>query len=226
MATFDLACSEIIEVGREMYSKGLIVGTDGNLSARLDDGNIAITGSGYCKGKLGKDNISVVNLKGELISGPKPARDIRMHLAVYRNNEDAHAVIHAHPPVITGLSATHYDFNNVLFPEALFNFNGIAFTDYAVPISVDVSRKVTEALNKNPGSRAIILANHGAMTFGDSVFEAFYEMESLELVAKSILIATIIGNPRYLSQDELSVVRQLLAGVNPDAIVPPDENGL
>ena len=226
MATFDFACSEIIEVGREMYSKGLIVGTDGNISARLDDGNIVITGSGFCKGKLVKENLSLVNLRGELLSGPKPARDIRMHLAVYRNNEDARAVIHAHPPVITGFSATHYDFNNVLFPEALFNLNGIAFSEYAVPISVDVPRKLVEALNKTPGARAVVLANHGALTFGETAEQAFYEMESLELVAKSILVATLIGNTHYLDRDELSVVNRLLSGVSPDEIVAPDENGL
>lgn len=226
MTSFNSVCNEIIEVGREMYQKGLIVGTDGNISARLDDGSIAITGSGYCKGKLEPDNISVVNLKGDILFGPKPARDIRMHLAVYRTNEAARAVVHAHPPVITGFSATHYDFGNVLFPEALFNLNGIAFSDYAVPISVDVSRKVVDTLNRTPDSRAIVLANHGALTFGETVWQAFYEMETLELLAKSTLIAKIIGNPHYLNAEELGVVRRLLAGVSPDEIVPPDKDGL
>ena len=223
---FKTACDEIIQVGKEMYRKGLIVGVDGNISTRLEDGSIAITGSGFCKGALKPEDISLVDLRGTLLSGPKPARDLRMHLAVYREKEDARAVIHAHPPVITGFSATKYDFGNVIFPEALFNFNGISFSDYAVPISVDVSRKVTETLSRNPNSRAVVLANHGALTYGDTVRQAFYEMESVELVAKSTLVALLIGNVHFLDAGEREVVRLLLDGVSPDEICPPDENGL
>lgn len=226
MSDYDLYFDEIIEAGREMYKKGLIVGTDGNLSSRLPDGKIAITGSGYCKGKLERENISVVDLRGGLISGPKPARDIRMHLAVYRSREGAHAVVHAHPPVVTGFSATHYDFGKVIFPEALFNLNGIVFTDYAVPISVDVSRKVTQALLSNPNAEAVILANHGALTFADSVMSAFYKMETVEMLSKSVLVSVLLGSTRYLNGQELETVDKLLAGVSPDELVPPDENGL
>mgnify|MGYP004473419937 FL=1 len=226
MVDLKAACQEIMEAGQELYRKGLIVGTDGNLSARLDDGTIAITASGACKGKLTPEQICVVSRSGQLLHGPKPARDIRMHLAVYRERPEAMAVVHAHPPVITGLSATRFDFERVLFPEALFNLRGICLTEYAVPISVDVSRKVTDALRANPDSRAVVLANHGVLTFAETVMEAFYALESAELVAKSTLVALLAGQPRFLTEAENRDLARLLAGVSPDSIVPPDANGL
>lgn len=226
MPDFTTTCRQLIEVGRDMYRKGLIVGTDGNLSARLEDGTIAITASGVCKGRLTPEQICIVSDKGELLHGPKPARDIRMHLAVYRERPDAQAVTHAHPPVMTGLSATNFDFDRVLFPETLFNLRGISLTDYAVPISVDVSRKVTQALRDKPDSRAVVLANHGVLTIGETVMDAFYTLETAELVARSTLVALLTGAPRFLAAHEKADLARLLAGVSPDSIVPPDENGL
>ena len=89
-----------------LYQKGLLVGTDGNFSIRLNEKEIVITASGFCKGKLQESSFTVVSPDGEVLSGSKPARDIRMHLAVYRQRPDVTAVVHAHPPVATGLSMT------------------------------------------------------------------------------------------------------------------------
>lgn len=226
MGKIENAKEDIIEIGKRMYDKGLIVGTDGNISVRLEDDTILITGSGFCKGNLTPDNISRIDMTGCLLDGLKPARDIRMHLAVYRNNENAKSVVHGHPPIITGFSMSRYDFNRISMPEALFNLHGIVYTDYAVPISVDVARGITKTMHENPEARAIILANHGALTYAEDVYSAFYEMETLEFLAKAILTSHIIGNTYYLNNEEMAIVQRLINGEDPDNIVQPDENGL
>lgn len=226
MASFEKICDDIICVGREMYQRGLIIGTDGNISARLDDGNIVITGSGFCKGKLKRENMTVVDAGGKILAGPKPARDVRMHLAVYRTCPQANAVVHAHPPVITGFSMSHYDFDKIALPEAMFNLHGVACTGYAVPISVDVARGIMKVMDEKPECRAIVMANHGALTFSDNIYDAFYKMETLEFFGKSTLVSMLIGDTYYLNCEETNIVNRLIEGENPDNIVPPDATGL
>ena len=85
---------------------------------------------------------------------------------------------------------------------------------------------MTDALRANPDSRAVVLANHGVLTFAETVMEAFYALESAELVAKSTLVALLAGQPRFLTEAENRDLARLLAGVSPDSIVPPDANGL
>lgn len=217
------AKQDIIEVGRELYQKGLLAGTDGNISIRLGEDDILITGSGFCKGKLKEEDITLVTLRGDIKEGPRPARDIRMHLAVYRQKHEANAVVHAHPPVITGYSMSEVSFERLALPEVMFNLQGIAVTEYATPISVEVARGVTAALQKNPAAQCVLLANHGALTYGSNVYDAFYKMESLELFARANLVSGIIGNTRYLNPGQMEVVSRLLSGENPDEIVPPRE---
>lgn len=226
MMSFEKICEDIILVGKEMYQRGLIIGTDGNISVKMEDGNIVITGSGFCKGKLEKAHMSVITPTGEILRGPKPARDVRMHLAVYRTCEEAKAVVHAHPPVITGFSMSHYNFDKISLPEAVFNLNGVACTEYAVPISVDVARGIMKAMRRRPKCRAIVMANHGALTFSDNLYDAFYKMETLEFLGKSTLVSKLIGDTYYLNEEETDIVNRLICGVNPDDIVPPDESGL
>lgn len=226
MASFESICNDIIYVGKQLYERGLIIGTDGNISVRMDDGNIVITGSGFCKGKLKKENMTVITPGGEVIFGSKPARDVRMHLAVYRTRPVVKAVVHAHPPIITGFSMSHYDFEKIALPEAIFNLHGVACTDYAVPISVDVARGIMKVMGEKPECRAIIMANHGALTFSEDIYDAFYMMETLEFFGKSTLVSRLIGNTYYLNDEETDIVNRLIHGVDPDEIVPPDATGL
>lgn len=216
---------EIVEVGRELYEKGLLVGTDGNISIRLGEDDILITGSGFCKGKLKEEDITLVSLGGDIKEGPRPARDIRMHLAVYREKEEAKAVVHAHPPVITGYSMSDMSFERLALPEVMFSLRGIAVTKYATPISVEVARGVTDALRRNPIAQCVLLANHGALTYGNDVYDSFYKMETLELFARSNLVSQMVGNTRYLDQGQMGVLNRLLSGTSPDEIVPPGEDG-
>lgn len=212
---------DIVEVGRLLYNKGLLVGTDGNISIRTGENEILITASGFCKGRIETMHISKVDMQGNILSGLKPARDIRMHLAVYREKPDIKAVVHAHPPITTGYAMSRISFEKVALPEVLFALQGIAVTEYTTPTTIEVPREVTRVLQENPESQTILLANHGALTMSTDVFDAFYKMETLEMFAKANLVTHIIGNTRYLNADQMEKVNRLLHGEAPDSVIDP-----
>ena len=151
MDTLNQKKDELIEIGKALYKKGLLVGTDSNFSIRLNHHEILITASGLCKGKLTQDRFTLVDLQGNILHRPNPARDIRMHFAVYQKRRDVHAVVHAHPPIATGLSMTtriQYELERCALPEVLFNLHGIAVTEYCTPISCEVPEKLIKAMEK------------------------------------------------------------------------------
>ncbi|HZJ78802.1 MAG TPA: class II aldolase/adducin family protein [Clostridia bacterium] len=212
---------DIVQVGKDLYDKGLLVGTDGNISVKVDENKILITASGFCKGKLNEEQITLVTLDGEILSGLKPARDIRMHLAAYKQKPNTGAVVHAHPPFTTGFSMSEIDMSKVSLPEVLFNLNGIAVTEYTTPTTIEVPREVTRVLKEKPESQAIILTCHGALTLGSNVFDAFYKMETLEMFCKATLVSRIFGNTRHLNEEQLLNIKRLMNGEKPDDVIKP-----
>ena len=212
----------MIEVGQALYTRGLLVACDGNVSVRTEENNVLITASGFCKGKLTEKDFSLVSMRGELLQGPKPARDIRMHLAAYRLLPDVRAIAHAHPPVTSGFSMTGWDASEIALPEAMFTLRDIACTRYASPTTIEVPREVARALEEKPNARAILLAAHGALTMGDDIWDAFYKMETLELFFKATLVAKLLGGPQPLTGEQMTIVRRMIAGEKPDDVVPAE----
>lgn len=221
MRSYDDACLELIEIGQELYRKGLLVGTDGNFSARLGSDEILITASGCCKGKLTPADLTTVDLSGKILSGRKPARDIRMHLAVYRHKPEIDAVVHAHPPIATGLSMTQgiaQELEKLALPEVMFNLSGVAVTEYCTPISCEVPQELIKAMQRNPKAEAVLLANHGALTMAATPWDAFYKMETLEMFAKALYVSKTFGSVHYLNAAEVVKVNRLIAGEDPDTV--------
>lgn len=222
---------DIVQIGKELYEKGLLVGTDGNISIRTAENEILITASGICKGKMQTQNITRVDMQGTILSGQKPARDIRMHLAAYNERPDIKAVVHAHPPITTGYTMSEVSFDKVALPEVLFALQGITMTDYTTPTTIEVPREVKRVLKENPTCETILLANHGAMTLSKlDVFDAFYKMETLEMFAKANIVSKLLGHTRYLNEEQMTKVYRLIQGESPDSVINPNasvlENGM
>lgn len=203
---------DIIEVGRRLYQKGLLVSTDGNISIRLSQNEILITSSGFCKGTLTADQITKVDMNGNILSGLKPARDIKMHLATYRCRPDAKAIVHAHPPMTTGFAMTNGKFDRVTLPEVLFTMGKIGITEFALATTEEVPMVVEKTLQEDPDYGALILASHGALTFGNDVMEAYYKMETLEMFITATLVSKLFGNVNYLSKIQEGQVWNLVKG--------------
>lgn len=201
---------EIVEIGRRLFLKDYVASNDGNISVKISENEILITPTGVSKGFMDEKDMVLVRLSdGKVLGGDlKPSSELAMHLVVYRNRPDVLAMVHAHPPVATGFSVAGISFDEVSLPEAVLGLGKIELTEYATPTTEQVPAVVLEKIE---GSNALLLANHGALTVGDSLMQAYYRMETLEQVARITLVARLLGNENLLSEaqkKELWAIRQ------------------
>ena len=125
---------QICRVGRWMYSKGLVVANEGNLSVRLDERRILVTPSGKCKGRLTMEDLLVTDLSGEIVRGTgRPSSEMLMHLFFYRSRPDVHAICHAHPPTATGFAAARRPLEAPVLPEVIVGLGKIPLASYGTP---------------------------------------------------------------------------------------------
>ena len=191
----------IIETGRRLYQKEFIAGPDGNLSIRLNPAKILITASGICKGFLSNDDLVVVDNSGRSIQGAaKPSSEMLMHLAVYANRPEINACCHAHPPYATAFAVAAQPLPAGILPEVILTIGEIPLTRYAPPGTPAVPRALEEFL---PRFNAFVLRNHGVLTIGRDMTEAFQRMETVEHYARIVYIARQCGNLNFLDKDEV-----------------------
>jgi L-fuculose-phosphate aldolase len=190
---------QVIKICRQLYNKGLIAAVDGNVSIRLSGGDILITPSGVHKGFLNEADLVAVNSEGHVLNGPgRPSSELVMHMAIYQEDPGAKAVVHTHPPWTLALSLS----GNQLLPHLLIEgkmFLGeVAIVPFEGPGTESLARAVVDALHKGP---AQILAHHGAVTRGPTLWKAFELMECLEHAARITALAKMLGEPAPLPED-------------------------
>ena len=208
---------EIVEAGRRLYKKGFVAANDGNVSVRLDGGRILITPSGVCKGDMDPGMLVVVDGDGKVLSGRlKPSSEMKMHLAVYRIRDDVKAIVHAHPPKATAFAVAGLPLDKLTLPEVVFSLGSVAFSEYGTPSTKQVPEAVVRVIGD---AGAVLLANHGALTVGAGVMDAYFRMETLEHFAAITLYARLLGGERELSpkeESELIRIRREVFGKTDD----------
>ncbi|MGQ9598598.1 MAG: class II aldolase/adducin family protein [Anaerolineae bacterium] len=194
---------EMVRVGRLIWERGYVASTDGNLSARLGPDRLLVTPSGLSKGFLSTDDLLVVRLDHGALSSPagrgrgqRPSSEILMHLEVYRQRPDVHAVIHAHPPLAVAFSVAGVSLARCVMPEVIVTLGGIPTTEYATPGTPEVPDSIRQAIRQYD---AIILAHHGSLTVGRTLWEAYLRLEKVEQTAQITLAAHQLGRVRTLS---------------------------
>ncbi|MDQ7029664.1 MAG: class II aldolase/adducin family protein [Ardenticatenia bacterium] len=199
----------ICEAGRHMYRQGLVVGSDGNLSARLDGDHILITPSGVSKGTVDPDHLLVVDVEGRVCRGAgskwRPSSEMAMHLEAYRQRPDVGAVIHAHPPMAIACTLAGISLARPVLPEIIYHFVAIPTAPYASPGTPEGAGAIRELIREHD---AILLDRHGSLTVGADVAQALTRLEWVEHVAKILLAAHACGPVAELPPE---IVRQLLA---------------
>src|SRR5512141_2527824 len=198
---------EIVRIGKLLYDRGLIVATDGNISARLDDRRILATPSGLCKGLMTVDQLIIVDMNGKRI-GPTtranrdftPTSEMRMHLEAYKLRPDVRAVVHAHPPTVVAASIAGIDLTQCLIPEVIVMLGLIPTTNYATPSSEENVLAIQELIT---GHDAIILQRHGTLVVGNSPTDAFLKTETVDQMARVTLMLAVLGKGRALPADQV-----------------------
>jgi L-fuculose-phosphate aldolase len=196
----------LVKFGRGLYRLGFMPGTSGNLSLRLDSNRILATPTGRSKFLLRSEDMVIVDLEGRQLSGTRRVTsEIGMHLAVYRLRPDANAVIHSHPPIATGFACSGRPLDEPLCSEAIMTLGVVPLAPYATTGTDDLAASLEPLI---PEHTAILLANHGAVTFGGDLLDAFLKMETVEHFAHICLVAHQLGSMRPLEGRAIDELRE------------------
>ncbi len=190
----------IIKFGRLLHEQGYIAGYDGNLSLRLNSSRILITPSMKAKGFLRAGENIVIDYSGKEISGGgRPSSETAMHLQVYANRPDISACCHAHPPHATAFAAAGKKLPADILPEAILLLGEIPLVEY---IPTGVAEKWAAFAKYARKGFAYLLKNHGVLTTGRTLEEAYFRMETVEHYARIVYIAQKLGRPKALGKAE------------------------
>lgn len=193
--------SNIVAIGRLMYENRWIAANDGNISARLENNRFLSTPTGVSKGLMSPEDLVVVNEDGKKIDGLRePTSEIAMHMTIYAERRDVNAVVHAHPPYATGFAVAGRALDLAIVPEIIINLGAIPLAEYGTPGTPELSRSLLPYLSAYD---AVLLANHGAVTYGSDLSRAFSHMDTLEHVARIAAVAELLGGPRVLKNLEV-----------------------
>lgn len=193
---------DIVEIGRLVFEKGWVAANDGNISIRLDRESILATPTGVSKGMMRPDDLIIVDYEGNKISGRlERTSEIAMHLKIYGLRPDVNAVVHAHPPVATGFAAAGLSLNKALLPEVVIGLGCVPTADYGLPGTDALTEPMLPLI---PKYDAILLANHGAVSYGDDVHKAYFRMETVEHFARINFVAEMLGGAKVLPRVEVA----------------------
>jgi L-fuculose-phosphate aldolase len=193
---------DIVEVGRLVYQKGWVAANDGNITIRLDGERILATPTGVSKGMMHPDDLIIMDNDGRKLLGRREGTsEILMHLTVYKMRPDIRAVVHAHPPVSTGFATAGRSLDQALLPEVIIGLGCVPLAAYGLPGTPALTEPMLPLI---PKYDAILMANHGAVCYGEDVWKAFFRMETVEHFARINLVAELLGGPNVLPRDEVN----------------------
>jgi L-fuculose-phosphate aldolase len=197
---------EILAVMERIYDYRMTTTSGGNLSLRDEEGNVWITPTRVDKGSLRREDIVRVRKDGTAEGLHPPSSELPLHLAIYRARPEIRGVVHAHPVALVAFSLVHDVPNTRLFHKARTVCGEVGFAPYELPGSEALARNVEKTFRS--GCACAILENHGVVTGGGSLEEAFHRFETLEFTGKTIIKARQIGNIRYLKDEEIALAGQ------------------
>lgn len=180
----------IVEIGRRMYEKGFVSANDGNISILVEENVLWTTPTMVSKGFMTEDMLVKVDLDSNRLEGECcPSSELKMHLRVYQENPAVRAVTHAHPPYSTAFAIANIPLEEPFLAEAVTNLGKVPVASYAVPGTQQVPDSVAPYCKDY---HAVLLQNHGALTWGKTPLEAYYRLESLEFYAREMLLTKYI----------------------------------
>lgn len=203
----------VLEAGRAMVSKGLVVGTSGNVSMRLPPENgrqlLAITPTRMYYDLMSAADIQVIDFEGEPVEGNLvPSVETMMHIGIYQARSHVNAVVHTHSVYASAVAVAGLEIPPMLDDQVNFLGGEIACARYALPGSEDLVRNVVEALGRKNG---VLLPNHGAVAVGRSMREAFTASELVEKTSRVYLLALATGKARPLPAEAVETEKAFFA---------------
>lgn len=201
------ARTQMVEICRRLYDKGLIAAGDGNVSMKLDDERVLVTPSGFHKGFIQPDDLIITDLHGKRLKGRhNPSSEFLMHELCYADRSDVRAVVHAHPPLTVALALAGISLAQCVLSETCLLLGPILTAPYSTPTTEEVPRLLRPYLRQ---ANAIVLDRHGALTVGRTLDEAWHRMEAMEHAAKITQAAHAVGPVTPLGAPEVAKLQTL-----------------
>ncbi len=195
---------EICDIGDRLYKKGLAAANDGNISYRTGENEVVCTPTLITKGFMKPDDLCVVDMEGKQISGSrKRTSEIQLHLAIMKARPEMKAVVHCHPPHATAFGIAREPIPQCVLSEVEVLLGDVPITKYAIPGSQEFADSVLPFVHK---ANVIILANHGTVSFDDSVEKAYWSTEILDTYCRILMLARGLGRVTYFTEPEVEAL--------------------
>jgi L-fuculose-phosphate aldolase len=192
---------EIVRYGRMLHERGFVAAMDGNLSVRIKGDRILVTPTCLSKGSMRPSDMVIVDLDGQRKAGHRHVTsEIGMHLQIYRMRPDVKAIVHAHPPTATGFAAAGIPLTEPLVCEVVMGLGCIPLARYGTPGTSELTQTLEPYV---PSYDAILMSNHGVVTYGDTLEHAYMKMETVEHFAEIALVTHLLGRQQPLKDVEV-----------------------
>jgi L-fuculose-phosphate aldolase len=193
---------EILRLGKLLHDKGFIAATDGNISVRMPDHSVLATPTCMSKGMMTAEDLVKVDMGGRKISGFREvSSEIAMHLMIYRMRPEITGIVHAHPPTATGFASAGMALEQALVSEIVLALGKVPLARYGTPGSEELLDSLEPLV---PEHNAILMANHGVVTFAEDLITAYMNMETVEHFARIALVTHQLGRQEVLSPENVS----------------------
>jgi L-fuculose-phosphate aldolase len=190
----------ICEIGKLLYDRSYVVSSDGNVSVRLDEGRVLATPTMTCKGRMTVESLAVTDMDGNPLTDKRASSELAMHLLIYKERPDIKAVCHAHPPHGTAFAVAGLAIDKPILSEVILTLGCVPLTDYGTPSTNELTEAMKPFVKHH---NALLMANHGAVAYGEDLWQAFDRLETLEHTAKIAILAKALGGANDLPKDAI-----------------------
>ena len=198
---------EICEIGDRIYKKGFAAANDGNISYRVSENEVLCTPTLHCKGFLKPDDICTLDMQGNQIAGRKTrSSEALLHLEIMKKRPEVKSVVHCHPPHATAFAIAREPIPQCVLPEVEVFLGDVPITRYETPGGQAFADTILPFVEK---TNIIILANHGTVSYGETVEKAYWWTEILDAYCRMLMLARSLGNVHYMSQEETHELLEL-----------------
>jgi L-fuculose-phosphate aldolase len=189
---------DICEIGRRLYNKGFAAANDGNITVRIGENEVLCTPTMHSKGFLKPEDICLIDMTGKQLAGVKKrSSEALLHLEIYRERADVKSVVHCHPPHATAFAIAREPIPQCVLPEVEVFLGDVPITKYETPGGKEFAETILPFVKK---TNVIILANHGTVSYGADVEQAYWWTEILDAYCRMLMLARDLGKVNYFEE--------------------------
>jgi L-fuculose-phosphate aldolase len=202
---------QMCEIGRRVYAKGFAAANDGNISYRLDEKRVLCTPTRVSKGFMKPDDLCIVDMEGKQLAGRrKRSSEILLHLSVMKARPDVRSCVHCHPPHATAFAVAHEPIPKCILPEFEVFLGEVAIAPYETPGTQAFAETVLPYVKDTD---TILLANHGTITYGSDLEDAYFKTEIIDAYCRILMLAKQLGTVNYYSDDKAAELIKIKPGL-------------